>query len=106
MKSVKIEILKNKYDLKLSFKTYIKYEELYDNSVGVIFNKLGSGTKCTLDLIRLLHTGLTVNNESFNYTFEEFIDIIDDDEFIFTEFVKYLLEVTAVKDNDIVKKKM
>lgn len=106
MRSVKIKIKNKPYNLKLSFKTYLKYEELYNDSVGVIFNKLGSGTKCALDLIRLLHTGLTVNNDSFNLSIDEFIDIIDENELIFSEFVKYLIEETTIKDNDKIKKKI
>lgn len=96
MKSIEIELNKEKYTVKLSNRAIIKWEEINNRSFSTMTNGLN-------DIYNLFYCCITENNKDFEYEYTEFLDVMDDHTEEFTKFVKYFKKMTGVKDD---KKKL
>ena len=97
MKSINIEIEKEKYTLKLTNRAAIKWENMNYRSFGKITNSLA-------DLFSLMYACLAVNNEHFDYKYNEFLDIMDDNIKELNKFTNYFNQMTDISEED--KKKL
>ncbi|MFW5890591.1 MAG: hypothetical protein ACOCUI_00050 [bacterium] len=97
MKSINIELNKEKYILKLSNRAAIKWENLNQRSFGKLTNSLA-------DLFSLMYACLAANNENFTYTYNDFLDLMDDNISELNKFTNYFNEMTDISKED--KKKL
>jgi wyosine [tRNA(Phe)-imidazoG37] synthetase (radical SAM superfamily) len=82
----KITLKGTEYVVKQSFRALIKFEEMTKKSVNEMSTSIA-------DLITLLYCVLAANNrETFKFTYDEFVDIIDESPDTINQFSKYLEE--------------
>lgn len=81
MKEIKISIKEKEYTLKQTFRTYLLFEELTGKQI--------SDIKTMKDMIYLLYCTFKANNKEFEYSFDDFIDVIDENPEIFTKFNEF-----------------
>lgn len=87
MKEISINIRDVEYKIKQSFRTYMLFEEMAGKQIGEI--------ETMKDNIMLIYCTFKGCNKEFNFTFDEFIDVLDENPDIFTEFGK--LNETPIK---------
>lgn len=80
MKEINIKIKEIEYVIKQSFRTYILFEEMTGKQVGDI--------ETTKDNITLIYCTFKGCNKNFSFSFDEFIDLLDENPGIFSEFAK------------------
>lgn len=86
MKQIYITISEQQYRIKQSFRALMLFEEMTSKSVGEM-------NESVADVLKLFYCILKGNNmQTFTYTFEEFLDIMDEQPEAFTEFTEYLQE--------------
>lgn len=79
---MKITINEIEYTLKYTLRALFIFEKITDNQF--------SG-KQLIDYYILFYSTLIANNsDSFKYTFDEFIEICDNDNSLFTQFIEFL----------------
>ena len=66
------------YAAKFSFRTYMLYEEITDG-------KSVQDIKGIKDMIKLFYCSLKAYNDSFNYSFEQFVDLIEEEPSVFND---------------------
>ena len=86
MDAIKIEIKGKEWIIRQSFRGYLLYEEMTGLQVGDI--------KTMKDMVTLLYCTFKGSNKDWTYTYEEFIDIIDEDPEIFTKFNEFNTDST------------
>lgn len=80
MKEISIKIREKEYQIKQSFRTYMLFEELSGKQIGEI--------ETMKDNIMLIYCTFKGCNKNFEFSFDEFIDILDENPEIFSEFGK------------------
>lgn len=85
MKVIEVEIRNKKYIIKQSFRSYLLYEEMTGRQIGEVTSMK--------DVLTLLYCTLKGCNKDFEYSFDEYIDIIDEDPTIFDKFNEFNLSV-------------
>lgn len=86
MKQIYITISEQQYRIKQSFRALMLFEEMTSKSVGEM-------NESVADVLKLFYCILKGNNmQTFTYTFEEYLDIMDEQPEAFTEFTEYLQE--------------
>jgi hypothetical protein len=79
MNELKITIKGKEFIIKQSFRSYLLYEEMTGHQI--------SDISTMKDMLTLLYCTLKgCNVKSWEYNFDDFIDIIDEDPEIFTKF--------------------
>lgn len=98
MKETKIKIGENEYKIKQSFRALLLFEELSGKDVSDIKDSVS-------DILKLFYCILKANNKDiFNYTFDEFIDLIDENYESVDLFSKFLNDINEQpKKNKTVK---
>jgi len=81
MKIITIKINEKDYILKQSFRSYLLYEETTGKQIADITTMK--------DILTLLYCSFKGCNKDWEYTFEEFIDIVDEDPEILTKFNEF-----------------
>lgn len=85
MESIKIKIGENEFIIKQSFRSLMMFEEMTGRNVNQLNDSLN-------DLMTLLYCMLkAANRMNFTYTYDEFIDLIDENPEIPVLFNDYLL---------------
>lgn len=88
----------NEYNIGWSFRASLKYEE--------IFKKWYVDDKTVNTEMQMLYCILlSFNKNKFNYTFDEFVDILDDNVDSIIEYLNYLKSIPTTLDTDTDKKK-
>lgn len=99
MNTIKIKIGDIEYTIKQSFRALMTFEKLTGKSVQELNETIE-------DVTTLFYAVLQANNrQTFKYTFDEFIDLLDEQADIFTVFTDFLQEQAAKIVADEVKKK-
>ena len=99
MEEFKLKLNGVEYTIKRSFRGLMQFEKLSNKSATDITDNLS-------DMILLLYCMLSASNQStFKYSYDEFIDELDNNQNIFEDFQKYLI-ATAEKEGKkkVVKK--
>lgn len=79
MKQDKIKINNEEYIIKQNFRSFLMYEEYTNKQVAEV--------ESVTDMLTLFYCTLKACNlNTFKYTFDEFIDKLDEDPEIFTQF--------------------
>lgn len=87
MKEIKIKIGEKEYKIRQSFRALLLFEELSGKDVSDIKDSV-------TDILKLFYCILKANNkDTFNYTFDEFIDLIDENYESVDVFSKFLTEL-------------
>jgi len=87
------------YVVKQSFRSLMKFEEMTKKSVSEMSTSIA-------DLITLLYCILSSNNrETFKFTYDEFVDVIDESPDTINQFSQYLEAAAADKATEPNKKK-
>ena len=99
--STTIKINGVNFKVKQSFRALMKFEEMTGRSVYKINESIN-------DVMTLLFCILSANNrETFKFSFDEFIDLIDNNPTVIDDFNAYLLTVAAdVTEETPSKKKL
>ncbi len=97
MKTIEVKINEKIYKCNISLRTYIKYEE--------IFEMPSNSERGIKAITNLFFASLVANNESFEFGYEEYIDVLDNNMESLTEFTKLLVDKIQ-ENSDDVKKKM
>lgn len=86
------------YKLKQSFRGLMLFEEMTGTSVSVMEESTGN-------MIKMLYCLLKANNrELFKWSFDEFIDVLDDNPEILTTFSNYLVSLQGKAKEEVKKK--
>jgi len=93
-----IEINGVVYKVKKTFRSLMKFEEMTGKSVYRISESIN-------DMVTLFYCVLKVNNINFDYSLDEFIDLLDENEDSITLFSDYLQKDVKNNSQDIKKKK-
>ncbi len=96
MKTIEVNINDKKYKCNISLRTYLKYEE--------IFEMPSNSEKGIKAITNLFFASLVANNINFELSYEEYIDVLDDNMESLTEFTKLLVERIQENTDDIKKK--
>lgn len=81
-----IKINEQEYIVKQSFRSLMEFEKITKKPAGEINVTIN-------DMVTLLYCVLkSCNKETFKYTLDEFIDVLDDNGEAITDFSNYLLE--------------
>jgi len=78
---LKIKIKDKEYTIKQSFRTYLLFEERTGKQI--------SDIQSMKDILELLYCSFKGCNKDFEYDFDSFIDVIDDDPSILTKFNEF-----------------
>lgn len=98
MNKTTITINETNYKVKQSFRALMLFEEMTGKSVALMSEKIA-------DVLKLFYCVLKANNsESFNYSFDEFLDLMDDYPEAITSFTEYLTSQLVVQAEKIEKK--
>lgn len=89
MKELKIKIREDEFTIKQSFRTFLLYEEMTGKQVTDI--------ETIKDVLNLLYCTFKGCNKNWNYTFDEFLDIVDEQPEIFEQFNKFNASTTGKK---------
>jgi hypothetical protein len=81
MNSIIISIKGIDYTIKQSFRSYLLYEEMTQKQISEI--------ETMKDILTLLYCTFKGCNKIFTFTFDEYIDFIDDDPTILTRFNEF-----------------
>jgi hypothetical protein len=93
-----IQISGQDFTVKQSFRTFMMFEERTKKSISDMSTSIQ-------DLVTLMYCSLSANNkDSFKYTFDEFVDILDNQPDIVNQFSKYLEEQAAEQTKESKKK--
>lgn len=95
LKSTKIKLNEKEYILKQSFRSLLMFEEMTGKNITNINDSL-------TDTLKLFYCMLKASNE-FDYTYDQFVDIVDSNENSVDSFTNYLIELNS--DNNSVDKK-
>lgn len=86
MNEIYITISGTKYKIKQSFRALMLFEKMTSKTIGQMSDSLS-------DIFTLFYCILKVNNkQSFLYSYEEFIELIDEQPEALSEFSTYLQE--------------
>lgn len=86
MDNIKIKIDNKEFTIRQSFRALMLFEEMTAKSV----NNIGENVS---DLLKLFYCILKANNQNnFEYTFDSFIDVMDEQPEAFQIFTNYLEE--------------
>jgi len=86
MEKIKITIAGTEFKIAQSFRALMMFEELTGKTVNQI-------NESVADILKLFYCILKGNNlTTFEYTFESFLDLIDEQPEVFTVFTEYLQE--------------
>jgi hypothetical protein len=86
MEKIKITIDSKEYTIKQSFRALMLFEEMTNKTVNQM-------NESAADILKLFYCILKGNNkDSFTYTFEQFLDLVDEQPEVFTQFTEYLQE--------------
>ena len=86
MNKIIITIAGVEYTIKQSFRALMLFEELTGKSVSLMNETMADITKLFYCIVK------GNNREKFNYTFDEFIDLLDAETEVFTVFTDFLQE--------------
>lgn len=86
MKEIKVKIDNIDYKVKRTNRSLMFFENYTKKSIDEL-----SGTMT--DILTLFYCVLHVNNENFNFSFEDFCDILDEYPQVFSDFQQYLIEL-------------
>lgn len=79
------------YPIRQSFGVILEFEKLRGKKISEMNDSI-------TDITTMLYAMLKFNNKkTFTYSFDEFIEIIDVDESIITQFTSYLLELQQLQ---------
>lgn len=97
--TISINILDKEFKIKRSYRALMMFEERTEKGLDEMDNTI-------TDIVTLLYCILVANNKSFTYSFDEFVDILDDNENILEDFNAYILNLASdSKSIDTDKKK-
>lgn len=101
MKEIVIKINGVEYKVKQSFRSLMIFEELAKK-------KINDADDSITDIMRLFYAILKGCNKTFTFTFDEYIDLMDDNQESLEMFVNYLQEQATgvVKEEPKKKKKL
>lgn len=86
MEKITIKIENKDLIIKQSFRALMLFEEMTSKTVNEM-------NESVADILKLFYCILKANNlDTFNWNFEQFIDIIDEQPEVFTSFTDYLQE--------------
>lgn len=86
MEYITITIAGIEYKIKQSFRALMMFEEMTGKSVNQVDDSVA-------DILKLFYCILKGNNlNTFTYTFDEYLDIIDEQPEVLTQFTDYLEE--------------
>jgi hypothetical protein len=86
MDKITITIAETQLAIKQSFRALMLFEEMTNKSVNQM-------NETVADILTLFYCILKGNNQKlFNYSFDEFLDVIDEQPEVFTQFTEYLQE--------------
>lgn len=86
MEKIIIKIEGVDYIIKQSFRSLMMFEEMTNKTVNEI-------TESVADILKLFYCIIKANNiNTFNYSFESFLDLIDEHPEVFQQFTDYLQE--------------
>jgi hypothetical protein len=92
---IKIKILGTEYIIKQTFRALMYFEEMTGK-------KSFSADDSVRDITTLFYCFLKAcNREIFKYTYDEFIDVMDDNQNIFEEFSDYLINLNPKPGSNI-----
>jgi len=90
-KNITVKIDGKKYKLKKhSYRAMMQFEELAQKPIVKM--------KTFRDQITFLYCLLNASNEDFSYTFDEFIDVLEEDDKIFQQFVGLVYDKTGTEE--------
>ncbi len=81
MDAITIKIRQKDYSIKQSFRSYLLFEEMTNKQISEI--------ETLKDILTLLYCTLKGCNKDFNFSFDEYIDLIDEDSTILAKFNDY-----------------
>ncbi len=84
MNEIIVKITDVEYKVKKSYAALLKFEELTGRGVNEMKDNV-------TDLLTLFYCILSAANDNFNYSFKEFIKVIDDNESAVEVFNEYLM---------------
>lgn len=86
MEYITITISGTEYKIKQSYRALMMFEEMTKKTIGQI-------NESVADILKLFYCILKANNQStWTYTFDEYLDIIDEQPEVFQQFTEYLDE--------------
>ena len=99
LEEIKIKINGIEYTVKKSYRALMLFEEMAGKNLDALKDSVS-------DLILLFYCILKANNrDNFQYTFDEFIDVIDENPYSVEVFSNYLTEEAKKIDKSPTKKK-
>ena len=99
MNQITIKIQDKEYIVKQGFGSLMLFEEMTGKNVFEVNESIS-------DMIKLFYCYLKARNkDTFLFSFDEFVNILDDNQEIFTEFYGYLKSLQPTKEIDSLKKK-
>lgn len=99
MNQITIKILGINYIIKQGFGSLMLFEEMTGKNVFELNESI-------TDMTKLFYCYLKARNkDTFLFSFDEFVNILDDNQEIFTEFYGYLKSLQSTKESDSLKKK-
>lgn len=100
MDKIIITIAEQPFTIKQSFRALMLFEEMTNKTVNQMNESAG-------DLLKLFYCILKGNNmNTFTYSFEEWLDIIDEQPEAFTQFTEFLQAQAATVVEPTAKKKV
>lgn len=100
MEKITIKINEQDYTIKQSFRALMLFEEMTSKTVNQMSESIA-------DIFKLFYCILKANNLNvWKYTFEEFLDLIDEQPEVFTQFTEYLEEQAKGQPAAEVQKKI
>jgi len=98
MEKITIKINELEYIIKQSFRALMLFEEMTEKTVNEM-------TESVADILKLFYCILKGNNlTTFKYSFDEFLDTIDEQPEVFTQFTEYLQEQAKGQKPEVQKK--
>jgi hypothetical protein len=86
MEKITIKIENKDFTIKQSFRALMLFEEMTDKTINEM-------NESVADILKLFYCILKANNvDTFNWSFEQFLDIVDEQPEVFTHFTDYLQE--------------
>ena len=100
MEKITIKIEGKDLTIKQSFRALMLFEEMTNKTVNEI-------TESVADSMKMFYCILKANNvDTFNWNFEQFLDIIDEQPEVFTKFNTYLESLQEPAKEPAVQKKI
>lgn len=97
MQTLNIELKGKEYVIKQSFRSYLLFEEMTKKQISEI--------QSFKDIITLLYCTLKGCNKTFDYSFDDFIDIIDENPEVFEKFNEFNSSLVSNSDEKKSQKK-